>query len=80
MSIMRNDEDAPRDFAPWNGVVVGKSPAPRNWDRLTLSFRPEKETAGIETPRYVLWIKEGGGGGHQLYIRNLEVKVLAYRE
>ncbi len=45
--------------------------ARHKWSTLSLRFRPESDQYGI-------WYRVGGGGGHELNVKDLSVRVLAY--
>jgi hypothetical protein len=79
LSMVANGGRAPNEYKPWSeDVVAGAEPAPHEMEPMTLSFRPGDET----DPRqpYSIWRRIGGGGGHRLRVRDLCVRVIAYRQ
>lgn len=73
-SVVTNNGRAPNDYIAWSkDVVCGKEAAPHDLERLVLQFRPStKET-------YKIWLRVGGGGGHQLVIEDLTIRILSYQ-
>lgn len=49
--VMGNNGVAPSECAPRHDVIAEKGPAPRNWSRMRLSFRPETGEFDDVTPR-----------------------------
>mmetsp|Transcript_27638 Transcript_27638/g.51530 ORF Transcript_27638/g.51530 Transcript_27638/m.51530 type:complete len:136 (-) Transcript_27638:358-765(-) len=94
ISIVKgHDGKAPGDYQPVpNCVVAHKDPAPHEFERFSLVYRPsieqrhgeaaDDDEAAAEseaiTPPYYIWYRIGGGGGHSLHFKNLLVKHLIY--
>mmetsp|Transcript_6084 Transcript_6084/g.9330 ORF Transcript_6084/g.9330 Transcript_6084/m.9330 type:complete len:186 (+) Transcript_6084:138-695(+) len=74
ISVVTDNGAAPNDYAAWSkDVVCGKEPAPHDLEPLLLQFRPSPEGT------YKIWLRVGGGGGHQLVIEDLTVRILSYQ-
>lgn len=73
LSVVKDGGRAPNDYAAWSSDVVrGCEPAPHTYEKLDLSFRPASDAV-----RYQLFARAGGGGGHALSVRGLQVRDLA---
>ena len=73
LSVVRDGGRAPNDYAAWGSdVIVGCEPAPHNYEKLDLFFRPSTDAV-----RYQLFARAGGGGGHALTARKVQVRDLA---
>lgn len=73
LCIVQDGGRAPNDYSPWSpAVVCGREPAPHQLSPLRLIFSPAAAMS------YKLWARAGGGGGHSLDVRDLEVRILAY--
>lgn len=74
---------APNDYkSPGPGVVAHLATAPHRWEPFRLEFRPDpshhsKNVDGGE--EYDVWIRNGGGGGHSLSLRNLKMAIVTKR-
>ena len=77
LSVVRANGRAPGDYRAWgNYVVCGQEPAPHEMSPLTLRFRPDAPGPGGAQVPYRIWARAGGGGGHYLTVRELEVIML----
>jgi len=84
--VVKNDGKAPNDYAAPNPKFViaqSKDVAQHEWSTALLSFRPERLEVSDDHPNrepfactYHLWERTGGGGGHSLYISDLEIRCL----
>ena len=73
LSVVKDGGRAPNDYAAWGSdVIVGCEPAPHNYEKLDLCFRPADDAV-----RYQLFARAGGGGGHSLFVRKVQVRDLA---
>ena len=73
LSVVKDGGRAPNDYAAWGSdVMVGCEPAPHNYEKLDLCFRPSDDAV-----RYQLFARAGGGGGHSLFVRKVQVRDLA---
>lgn len=77
LSVVAKGGRAPNDDKPCSKLVVcGETPAPHQWSPLSLSFCPDTEDE--EKDPYAIWVRVGGGGGHQLNVEDLCIRVLTY--
>merc|ERR1712159_30212 len=72
LCVVRGDDKAPGDHESWGAsVVAGRAPAPHETEKLELRFQPTEQPD--DTSPFFIWYRVGGGGGHSLSIRGLEV-------
>ena len=75
--VVGEDGVAPGDYKPWPScVVAGREPAPHPWSSLRLAFKPEADVATGGWRPHRLFVRVGGGGGHELRVRDLVLREL----
>ncbi|GMH52062.1 hypothetical protein TrST_g4216 [Triparma strigata] len=68
LSVVKNGGNAPGDYLPsGEDVVAEKQPAPHKEELLHLDFNLDPAA------EYHMWVRIGGGGGHQLFFRSTTV-------
>uniref|UniRef100_A0A7S2MNQ0 Uncharacterized protein n=1 Tax=Helicotheca tamesis TaxID=374047 RepID=A0A7S2MNQ0_9STRA len=65
-------EGTPKVFCAKDIVCHTTNDAEHDWRPLRLEFQPE------EGKRYFIWFKVGGGGGHELFVKDLKQQDLIY--
>ena len=73
LCVVRGEGCAPNDSCKWGpDVMCGKEPAPHEWEMLFLSY-----SANGEHDEFRLCARAGGGGGHELRVKDLVVRAIA---
>ena len=83
LSVVAAGGKAPNDSQRWGAdVVCGKEPAPHQEEPLTLHFRPMQLAGGALSVEpdatYTICARAGGGGGHSLTVKELDVRVVRF--
>mmetsp|Transcript_202 Transcript_202/g.743 ORF Transcript_202/g.743 Transcript_202/m.743 type:complete len:84 (+) Transcript_202:374-625(+) len=67
------DAKAPADYAPQPACVVAfAEPAPHQLEPFRLAWTPVPDRA------YRIWVRVGGGGGHELHLGQSRLWILEY--
>jgi len=76
LSIVKGNGRAPDDYQPPSqDVLAYVEPSPHEYEHFELAFYPSKYSPD---EKYSLWVRVGGGGGHELEVKDLSMRYLLH--
>lgn len=71
-ALNNREPAAPDDFGKWPScIIAGREPAPHTPESLQFVFTPESPETS-----YSLWVRVGGGGGHELHVEDCTLRAI----